>query len=387
MGDIKPLGSEKLKGIDKMNRILELTYYNQQKTNNSNTNKAELVESTANGVYGIVKEKDGYYVKKGLNEQSLDYIGGMFMKNKNKFHSYAEAYKRLNLLKGQENIQEENTKYVLKQNKPQQEAPMPAPTDDAPMPLSSVAPEPAPSAEGGSDVPAEPTDDASHVSSDDQLGDDMSPTDDSSKRSDYMAEIQKFAGKLGQSLRDEKEKMESDDIKYVINMVLSAVDIDKLDDEDKEEIADRFDPEAEGEEGGEPIDGEEMPADDEASAEPTPEPQDELAETMAKLEELINTRLGGSKEEDINEFNLSSEEDKEYDSAYSDEDSEELPSLGGSDDMDHEYGDENMDLPSLGGSEEMDQEYGDDETEIDITPELSDEVNEAISTTLSKYFE
>jgi hypothetical protein len=202
-----------------------------------------------------------------------------------------------------------------------------------------------------------------------------------------MAEIQKFAGKLGQSLRDEKEKMESDDIKYVINMVLSAVDIDKLDDEDKEEIADRFDPEAEGEEGGEPIDGEEMPADDEASAEPTPEPQDELAETMAKLEELINTRLGGSKEEDINEFNLSSEEDKEYDSAYSDEDSEELPSLGGSDDMGHEYGDENMDLPSLGGPEDMNQEYADDETEIDITPELSDEVNEAISTTLSKYFE
>jgi hypothetical protein len=385
MGDIKPLGSEKLKGIDKMNRILELTYYNQQKTNNSNTNKAELVESTTNGVYGIVKEKDGYYVKKGLNEQSLDYIGGMFMKNKNKFHSYAEAYKRMNLLKGQENLQEENTKYVLKQNKPQQEAPVPAPTDDAPTPLSDVAPEPAPSAEGGSDVPAAPTDDASHVSSDDQLGDDMSPTDDSSKRSDYMAEIQKFAGKLGQSLRDEKEKMESDDIKYVINMVLSAVDIEKLDDEDKEEIADRFDPEAE--ESSEPNDGEEMPADDEASAEPTPEPQDELAETMAKLEELINTRLGGSKEEEISEFNISSEENKEYDSAYTGEDEEELPSLGGSGNMDHEYTDEDMDLPSLGGPEDMDQEYGDDETEIDITPELSDEVNEAISTTLSKYFE
>jgi hypothetical protein len=192
----------------------------------------------------------------------------------------------------------------------------------------------------------------------------MSPTDDSSKRSDYMAEIQKFAGKLGQSLRDEKEKMESDDIKYVINMVLSAVDIEKLDDEDKEEIADRFDPEAE--EGSEPTGGEEMPADDDASAEPTPEPQDELAETMAKLEELINTRLGGSSEEDINEFNISSEEDKEYDSAYTDDNEDDLPSLGGSEHMNHGH---------------------DDETEIDITPELSDEVNEAISTTLSKYFE
>ena len=44
--------------------------------------KAELVqESKTGGVYGIVREKDAYYVKRGLNEQSLDYIGGMFMKN------------------------------------------------------------------------------------------------------------------------------------------------------------------------------------------------------------------------------------------------------------------------------------------------------------------
>jgi hypothetical protein len=38
------------------------------------------------------------------------------MKNKNKFGSYAEALKRLDLLSGQEQLQEA-TKYVLKQNK------------------------------------------------------------------------------------------------------------------------------------------------------------------------------------------------------------------------------------------------------------------------------
>ena len=47
-----------------------------------------------------------------LNESSLDYIGGLFMKNKNKFSSYAEALKRLELLRSQE-LQEE-TKFVLK---------------------------------------------------------------------------------------------------------------------------------------------------------------------------------------------------------------------------------------------------------------------------------
>ena len=114
MADLKPLGSEKLNGDEKLKRILELTYYNNNKK--STGSKAELVkESTNGGVYGIVKEKDGYYVKRGLNESSLDYIGGMFMKNKNKFSSYAEALKRLDLLKGQEELQEA-TKYVLKTN-------------------------------------------------------------------------------------------------------------------------------------------------------------------------------------------------------------------------------------------------------------------------------
>ena len=109
MGDIKPIGSEKLQGDDKFKRILELTYYN-QKSSNQKASKAELVKESSNGVYGIVREKDGYYVKKGLNESSLDYIGGMFMKNKNKFSSYAEALKRLELLKGQELMNEDITK-------------------------------------------------------------------------------------------------------------------------------------------------------------------------------------------------------------------------------------------------------------------------------------
>ena len=54
------------------------------------------------------------------------------------------------------------------------------------------------------------------------------------KPSSYMAEIQKFAGKLGQELRDQHEKLQSDDIKYVLNMIISAVDLDKLTPEDIE---------------------------------------------------------------------------------------------------------------------------------------------------------
>ncbi len=283
MGDLKPLGSEKLNGDDKLKRILELTYY---KNNNksSSSSKPELVkESTTGGVYGIVKEKDGYYVKRGLNESSLDYIGGMFMKNKNKFSSYAEAFKRLELLRGQEELQEA-TKYVLKQNKPQQEAPMAEPSMDIPPAPEADAMGDVPSAEPTAEVPAE------------EPGMETPPVDgeEGGKRSSYMAEAQKYAGKLGQELRDLQDQMESDDIKYILNMIISAVDLDKLDDEDIEEIGKKF--EREEEVGGEEPTAE-VPA-EEPAAEPAPE---EVAEydSMAALDEFINTPV------DTDEIDLS----------------------------------------------------------------------------------
>jgi len=283
MGDLKPLGSEKLNGDDKLKRILELTYY---KNNNksSSSSKPELVkESTTGGVYGIVKEKNGYYVKRGLNESSLDYIGGMFMKNKNKFSSYAEAFKRLELLRGQEELQEA-TKYVLKQNKPQQEAPMAEPSMDIPPAPEADAMGDVPSAEPTAEVPAE------------EPGMETPPVDgeEGGKRSSYMAEAQKYAGKLGQELRDLQDQMESDDIKYILNMIISAVDLDKLDDEDIEEIGKKF--EREEEVGGEEPTAE-VPA-EEPAAEPAPE---EVAEydSMAALDEFINTPV------DTDEIDLS----------------------------------------------------------------------------------
>jgi len=283
MAELKPLGSEKLNGDEKLKRILELTYY---KNNNksSSSSKPELVkESTTGGVYGIVKEKDGYYVKRGLNESSLDYIGGMFMKNKNKFSSYAEAFKRLELLRGQEELQEA-TKYVLKQNKPQQEAPMAEPSMDIPPAPEADAMGDVPSAEPTAEVPAE------------EPGMETPPVDgeEGGKRSSYMAEAQKYAGKLGQELRDLQDQMESDDIKYILNMIISAVDLDKLDDEDIEEIGKKF--EREEEVGGEEPTAE-VPA-EEPAAEPAPE---EVAEydSMAALDEFINTPV------DTDEIDLS----------------------------------------------------------------------------------
>jgi hypothetical protein len=323
MADLKPLGSEKLKADEKLKRILELTYYGENKNktiteSKSSTMKTEYISESVNGFkYGIVKEKDGFYVKKGLNESSLDYIGGLFMKNKNRFNSYAEALKRLQLLSGAE--LNEATKYVLKQKPSASEGDMgalpPAPEGDMGADLP-----PAPEGDMGADLPPAPEGDMGADLPPAPEGDVPMGSEGSPKPSDYMTEVQKFAGKLGQELRDQKEKMESDDIKYVLNMIISAVDLDKLDDEDIEEIGSKFDRDVEDDATmSDKMDDETLPADDETVPE-EPTGDEELGEMMGmdKLESFINqpietdeidlskyADLGkGTNEEDLKEIDL-----------------------------------------------------------------------------------
>jgi hypothetical protein len=289
-------------------------------------------------------------VKRGLNESSLDYIGGMFMKNKNKFSSYSEAFKRLELLKGQEELQEA-TKYVLKPSSPKSESPMSDPAADAPIPTPAEEPVPeAPVEEPAPEAPAEePAPEAPVDGGDNELG----------KRSSYMAEVQKFAGKLGQELRDQHESMESDDIKYVLNMIISAVDLDKLEDEDIEDIAKKF-------ERDEEQDGEEVPAEEPAPEDeiPAEEPADaELGEemdiTMDALENFINSP-DFTNEIDLADYaDLEMEEDVQVDFSESD----------------------------IIWSEDTDsmEEPVDEEVMLDLE-EMKNEINNSIHTTLGKYF-
>jgi hypothetical protein len=354
MAEFKSLGSEKLNGDDKLKRILELTYY-KNANNNQQSKSTELVSEAKNGggVYGIVREKDGYYVKRGLNESSLDYIGGMFMKNKNKFSSYAEALKRLELVKGQEELQEA-TKYVLKQNKPQEEMTAPE-AMDVPAPAaepSSDMPAPdmeAPAAEPSSDMPAPDMESPdTEAPSDDMGGEDMGgETSSEGKPSDYMAEVQKFAGKLGQELRDQKEKMESDDIKYVLNMIISAVDLDKLEEEDIEEISKKFERD---EDFG---DDEEVPSEEPEMGDDEEVPAEEPTSDEDIDEELSMARLTGEYEpmDALESFINTPVETGEIDlSKYADIDEE-----------------------------------SDDIQEIDMD-KIKNEINQSVGETLSKYF-
>jgi hypothetical protein len=62
MGNLKPIGSEKLEGFDKLKRIMEIARYNEVTPNPINENSSvEYSIMLADGVtYQINKEKTGY---------------------------------------------------------------------------------------------------------------------------------------------------------------------------------------------------------------------------------------------------------------------------------------------------------------------------------------
>jgi hypothetical protein len=84
--------------MSKINRILEIARYNEAPERKDN-----ILETTnytirlSDGMtYGIVKEKSGYIIKKGLNESTMDYSDPM--RHRKYYRSYSEALKRLNLM-------------------------------------------------------------------------------------------------------------------------------------------------------------------------------------------------------------------------------------------------------------------------------------------------
>lgn len=270
MGRLKPIGSEKLDGQAKIQRMLEIARFNENIPNNLNeTARSEYNINLADGnKYEIVKERQGYIIKKMVSESQSDYIEPM--KNRKYYSSYSQAFKRLNLIAGELNRLNENEegislfgeqkKFVLKT--PKLDIPPPA-ADTAPPPPPAPPPVPSP------ELPPSPVGGEEPVS--DMMGDDETPfsdmmgdeemqppTDDIETQEPDNGEqvsfrtIQKLTGKLTQKIRvlDNEEGMTSEDIKYVINMVLSALDLKSLSEEDKEDIMSKFEEDAESEEFG-----------------------------------------------------------------------------------------------------------------------------------------
>jgi hypothetical protein len=269
MGHLKPVGSEKLQGMDKIRRIIEISNYNlniPQPINEDSSNEYKKVLADGN-TYHIVKEKNGYVIKRGLYESTADYIEPM--KNRKFYPSYSQALKRLNLITKEVNSNEgqirnislfesDDTTFVLTNSELEEQGTpqLPAPQQQAaPAPQTPTPPPPTGEEEPEMDMPdmEEPEMDMPDMEEPEM---DM-PEDggDEDEEKVTFKTIQKITGRLGQKIRDflsdEENEMTSKDVKYVINSILSALDLDALDDEDKEEIMIKF-------EGGEE-EGEDMP--------------------------------------------------------------------------------------------------------------------------------
>ena len=268
MGDLKAIGSEKLTGQDKIKRIMEIARYGESTKNTEyHTHTNSFTKRAANGVtYAIVHEKDGYYVKSGLNESELEYVDGLANKRKNRYRSYSAALKRVNLMlkpineqynNGRGDSMYEQEEVVIK-TKPTPPAP-PAPAAPAPpVPAAPVPPAPAapappvPMGDEGMDMDMD--DEDMDIDMDIDMGDeDMDMGDeegfDAEEQIPTIKSIQKLTGKLGQKMREYADDMDSDAIKYVLNSVIAAVDLEELDDEDRDDIISRLEPELEDDYG------------------------------------------------------------------------------------------------------------------------------------------
>jgi hypothetical protein len=312
MGGLKPIGSEKLVGMDKIRRIMEIANYNHELPNKDielKSTEYRLGLSDGNS-YEIVKERQGYIIKRNITESYSDYIEPM--KNRRYYRSYSEALKKLNLMAKDfnslynndegTNLFTEQKKFKLKVPTPKADvAPEQAPTlpEPAPAPAPASEPTPAPTtgAEedpmadlmGGTETTGTEEGPMADLGGDEDpmadLGGDEEPTDDEEENTGKengvsFKLIQKLTGKLSQKIRKylNSEEMDSDDVKYILNSVLSSLDLSVLDDEDVEEIIDRLEGDEEGDNEGDEEGGDEDITTDEEPEVEMPEPPSEEGE-------------------------------------------------------------------------------------------------------------
>ena len=297
MSKINPIGSEKLQGIEKLQRIMEIARYKEVIPNSINeTSSIDYRITLADGnTYEIVKERLGYIIKKQINESTSDYID--VIKNRKHFSSYSAAMRKLNLMAGELNrvngISEgislftEDKKYMLKAPQPKMEAPTEEPSD---LPPPSPEPAPAPAPEDA--MPTPPSDEELPMSPEGEEPDmdmdlpdmeDMGgePSEGGEGEPVTFKSIQKLTGKLAQKIRDYsgEDELSSKDVKYVINSILSSLDLNSLDEDDKEEILTRFEGDEESDYGMEDMGSEdeesdEFDSEEEVSTEEEPNPEE-----------------------------------------------------------------------------------------------------------------
>ena len=323
MSNLKPIGSEKLTGQDKISRIMEIARFNEVAPKSINENAtSEYSISLADGNnYQIVRERQGYIIKKTISESETDYIEPM--KNRKYYSSYSQAFKRLNLVAGELNRLNENEegvslygeqkRFTLKTPKPaapEMPAGPPAELPAAPPAVPSPELPPSPMGDmGGEDMPMDDMG-GEEMPMDDMGGEDIDvdvdvDTEEGGNEDQVTFKtIQKLTGKLTQKIRvlDSEEGMTSEDVKYVINMVLSSLDLTSLSEEDMEDIMSKFE-EDETEDFGQEDDmgGEDMTDDS------------EVEDIQADMDVPVESEM----DEDYDDSRYSEDYDEDYDAKKS----------------------------------------------------------------------
>jgi hypothetical protein len=342
MAGLKPIGSEKLEGMDKIRRIMEIARYNEntpQSTNESNSSEYRISLADGNS-YEIIKERQGYIIKQSINESDADYIEPM--QNRKYYSSYSQALKRLNLMTKEINTLYENEegtslfgeqkkKYILKTPKPKAAAPAaepvvpeipspeasaelpPAPDMGAEMPPvpdmgGDAALPPAPDMGGEGEMPPAPDmGGEGEMPPAPEMGDDMGGEEEEldidvekkpkEKKVSDLKRIQILVGKLSQKIRsyEEEKELSAQNVKYVINSILSAIDVDVLDEDDIEEIIGKLEGGSEDDDESEDVSFEEEDIEefnpemeDEVPPPPAPgEEEPEMTETYSSYGEAV----------------------------------------------------------------------------------------------------
>ena len=311
-----------LKGQDKLNRMLDLMGKMNTLNESKSYSELELVKKGPNGiVYGIVRENHDYFIKTSNKTsgkflaEDFSYVGGLKNKYDERYNSYAESIKHLNMkfdmlnesygIDSNTNIFEsdgvafgggtgfgfvmeeddeddekneekkeiisdadadlEEQKKVLKVDTPKSEEPV---EDEVDVDM-------------GGDI-ADVEFDEETEEGGDEFGDEGMEDEEGDEDGDTK-KIQKYTGKIGQMLRDMGEA-DLDLEKYVINSIISAMHLDEMDEEDKEDIIEKI--ESGDEEEGDDFDMEggdeevDVDLDAEETTEETPEEggEEELSE-------------------------------------------------------------------------------------------------------------
>ena len=231
-----------------LQRMKELMGNKTPITENISNSSISLVKKSPNGKsYGVVRENTKYFIKESNDGVNFDFIGGVANKTKNQFHSFEEATKRLNLMfedfNRSYNIQEgtdilssdiiEEKRFVLKSKKK---------SDDSSFDFGGGN-------TGGSDFDfgggedkggSEDFDFGGETEGDDtdfdfDSGSEDLGSDEDIEDDDPIKGIQKMTGKLGQKIRD-TEDLSSDTMKWVAKSIISALDLEAMDSEDKKDI-------------------------------------------------------------------------------------------------------------------------------------------------------